>query len=245
MKEFFLNPVINIIMSQIVVIWSLVLSHFSEKKIAKRLTIFVAIPITIYTIFIGANEFRSNRDSSEYVNSLIERIETKVVDTESELNILNADIKKVTASVQNLDNIVKDVEEITSSTKYLKVSLASLNKDLKIVGEGIHGLSLDLAQTQENLSQELKKQIDLFTQQTGKSLKDVQLSTNNTVKAMHNLDKRYMQIIQSLENQRAEIAANFQEEMAQRQQEFLMNQGQQMMQQNQNMLNNMMRFPRF
>ena len=62
---------------------------------------------------------------------------------------------------------------------------------------------------------------------------------------MHKLDQKYIQIITSLENQRAEIATNFQNEMAQRQQEFLMNQNQQMMQQNQNMLNNMMRFPRF
>jgi chromosome segregation ATPase len=245
MKDFLLNPVISIIISQIVVIWSLVVSHYSGKKIAKYLTIFAAIPLTIYALFIGVNQLKSSKDSSQHINSLIERIEKKVINAENELNSINADIKNVSVSIKNLDYIVKDVGEITAVTKNLKTSLSTLNTDLKNVSTGVKDLSRELVQAQTNLAEEFTKQISLFTRQTGKSLQEVQSSTNNTVKAMHQLDQRYMQIIQSLENQRAEIAANFQKEMLQRQQQFLMNQSQEMMRQNQNMLNNMMRFPRY
>jgi len=256
MKEFFLNPVSNIIISQTVVIWSLVLSHYSEKQITKKLTLFAAIPLTVYTLFIGVNELRSSKDSSQYLNSLIERIEKKVIYAEDILTVLNTDIENVSRSMNKVDEVVKDVNEIADVTKNLKTTLSALNTDIQEINIGLQGLS----ETQNRLSVEVSKQIDNFTkstqtslttfsndftQQTKNSLRDVISSTNNTVQAMHKLDQKYIQIITSLENQRAEIATNFQNEMAQRQQEFLMNQNQQMMQQNQNMLNNMMRFPRF
>lgn len=244
MKDFFLNPAVSIIISQIVVIWSLVLRHYSEKKFTKYMTIFAAIPLTVYALIIGVNEFKSKKDASQYLNSLIERIDKKVIDAEDKLTVLNTDIGNVSMSIRKLDDVVKDINEVADATNVLKATLNTLNNNFNNINVGLKGLSETQVKLSSNLSKEIGSQVSLFTQQTNTSLNDVMSSTKKTVEAMNQLDHKYMQITKSLEYQRAEIAANFQQEMAQRNREFLMNYNQQMMQQNQNMLQNMMRSPR-
>ena len=242
MKDFFFNPVINIIISQVVVIWSLVLSHYSDKKINKILTILLAIPLTTYSIFIAINEFESSRAYSSSLNTTIENVEKKVEIAESSLFNLNKDIGNVSTSIRGMLEIVNDIEEISSSTSLLKDRLNQASNEISVIGSDIKNLSELQTSLSSNLTKEFNKGISLFSEKTKNSLNEIDTSTKNTIKAMHSLDQKYLNIINSLENQRTEIAANFQKEMAERQQQFLMNYNQQMMQQQQNMLNNMMRF---
>ncbi|NTU73895.1 hypothetical protein HGB07_07095 [Candidatus Roizmanbacteria bacterium] len=130
MKSLLLNPAINIIVTQIVVMWSLILSHYSDKKYVKIVTFFTAVPLTLYAIIIGVNESNLNQDYSQNMSALVKRIEKKAINTERRLDSINLDLDQVSLSVQKIDYVVKDVSQMVAVAKNLRQSLSALDANL-------------------------------------------------------------------------------------------------------------------
>jgi hypothetical protein len=130
MKEFLLNPATGIIISQLVLIWSLFLSHYNQANISKKITLYAAVPLTLWFIVIGVSEWEQNEASSKHMSALVEGIEKKAINTEQRIDSINSDLNQISLSVKKIDSVVKDVDEVSVLAKNLKQNINALDVNL-------------------------------------------------------------------------------------------------------------------
>lgn len=129
-NEFLLNPATGIIISQLVLIWSLFLSHYSQNNISKKVTLYAAVPLTLWFVVIGISEWKKSDASSRHMNALVEGIEKKAINTERRIDSINSDLNQVSLSVKKIDSVVQNVDEVSVLAKNLRENIKTLDDNL-------------------------------------------------------------------------------------------------------------------
>lgn len=200
MENLSFDPLVGILISQVFVIWGLVISHFSEKKWAKWITLSAIIPITIFAIFVTYSSVKEDTNDKSYKKLLMERIQLKANEAEGRLDGLNKDLAELSSFFSEVEN------QIYCSREQTQEMLNKVRTDTQKVFRKIVKL--------EQLNENLKKSADITQQNSEIQLQ--QSVIDQKAKA-----KRHKKL---MEQQRAEAQQRELQEMMRHQQKMMMQQ---------------------
>ncbi len=181
MQDFLLNPILSILLGQLILIWSLVIAHWGSERIAKRVTLILAIPITIFSVLVL---YTAATDA-----------ETKNERTRSTVADINANTTKLSAGIKDLEDRARTSAE---SLDAVFSRIESINKDLAAKLPSL------LQQTAEisKVSSDITAKIDETTAGLNRSVGQAQAAADSATKAIRENAERQERLMKCAELRR-------------------------------------------
>ncbi|EFL52320.1 hypothetical protein DesfrDRAFT_0809 [Solidesulfovibrio fructosivorans JJ]] len=153
MKNIFLDPVFSIILAQALVAWSFCASHWGTEKVAKIVTLCLAIPVTCILIYVSALRVTVDQSEKNKQNDLIASVElqakstlTKILKIDDSVSALNKNIELVNGHIEKVGNDLvgtyeKEKENIENLNKILKKELSEIGHSNEVIKSTVNDLA--------------------------------------------------------------------------------------------------------
>lgn len=139
-SNLFSDPVLAILLSQLLLIWSLITSQFewSKSKHAKGFTLSVAIPLAVFQIYVGLCLVSSDASRQSQIDGSLKDIASKaisLVGTETKIDRQMIEVRGRIAKVSD------DLNQLDGSVRGLNAAIGVQKDQLGDANSGISDLS--------------------------------------------------------------------------------------------------------
>jgi peptidoglycan hydrolase CwlO-like protein len=122
LKAYFSDPaVIALIVTNVIVAWSLIASHYSTERIARFFTFFAFLPLIALSCWIGYWKIESDAAIQQKQSQIISELETRSSEIRSQLDGTASQIKDIGGQIVDLTpklaNLAKGVTDTLANVK--------------------------------------------------------------------------------------------------------------------------------